>query len=155
MSKEIIFKFKQCEENDPENFYNSNRSLCKECVKARSRKRLVDKADEVRAYERARGKTKKRKAANKAYLKTDAGKDAAKKARKKYIESNKKARLAHIKVGNAVRDGKLSKHSCEECDSENTHAHHDDYAKPLDVRWLCPSCHKQWHKENGEGKNSK
>jgi len=37
--------------------------------------------------------------------------------------------------------------------SEYIHAHHDDYDKPLDVRWLCAAHHKQWHDENGEAKN--
>ena len=31
---------------------------------------------------------------------------------------------------------------------------HDDYAKPLSVRWLCGKCHTAWHQENGEGLNA-
>jgi hypothetical protein len=63
---------------------------------------------------------------------------------------------AHTITSNAIRDGKLFKEPCEICSEVNAvHAHHDDYAKPLNVRWLCAAHHSQWHKKNGEGLNVK
>lgn len=37
---------------------------------------------------------------------------------------------------------------CEICHDEKTDAHHDDYEKALEVRWLCRLHHMQVHKEN-------
>ncbi len=56
----------------------------------------------------------------------------------------------------AVRTGQLVPQACEGCGAEDTlkggrrsvQAHHDDYNKPLDVRWFCPACHHAWHKTN-------
>ena len=61
---------------------------------------------------------------------------------------------AHTMVNNAIRDKRLFKEPCEVCNcTEKIHAHHDDYAKPLNIRWLCAEHHRQWHIENGEAKN--
>lgn len=35
--------------------------------------------------------------------------------------------------------------SCERCGDPKTERHHDDYDKPLEVRWLCKSCHERHH----------
>ncbi len=50
---------------------------------------------------------------------------------------------AKIAVNNAVRDGRLKKSdTCEACGATGLlHGHHHDYAQPLSVTWLCPSCH--------------
>lgn len=47
----------------------------------------------------------------------------------------------------AIESGKLVRQPCEKCGSEPTEAHHDDYSKPLDVRWLCKPCHGQEHRK--------
>ncbi len=40
----------------------------------------------------------------------------------------------------------LAPEPCEVCGATgDVEAHHDDYAKPLEVRWLCPSHHKLLH----------
>lgn len=52
---------------------------------------------------------------------------------------------AHDAVRAAVKSGRLERRPCEECGAEKVHAHHDDYAKPLDVRWLCPYHHVHAH----------
>jgi hypothetical protein len=52
---------------------------------------------------------------------------------------------AAMRVSTAIRNGSLVKESCEECGGE-AHAHHDDYSKPLEVRWLCPEHHMGMHR---------
>lgn len=48
--------------------------------------------------------------------------------------------VARVKA--SVDLGLIHKHRCcESCGATPTQAHHDDYGKPLDVRWLCRRCH--------------
>jgi len=107
-----------------------------------------------RAYDKARLRDPKRMKARRDYQKTNKGKLAHSKACKKWVEKNQIKRAAHILVGNALRDGRLKKKPCEICGDKKSHGHHDDYAKPLEVRWLCDAHHKEWHSENGEGANA-
>jgi formylmethanofuran dehydrogenase subunit E len=50
-----------------------------------------------------------------------------------------------VKIG--IRDGKIIKPKlCEHCKEEKIlNGHHPDYSKPLEVVWLCHSCHKLLH----------
>lgn len=50
----------------------------------------------------------------------------------------------------AVRTGKITRPNvCEAAGCNRTgtrlQAHHDDYDKPLEVRWYCGSCHRLIH----------
>jgi hypothetical protein len=129
---------------------------CKECNKSDVRGNYRKNIDHYKEYEKGRADKPNRVAARKAYAETDDGKDAVRRARKAWSGRNPIKRLASTIVGNAVRDGRILKPSdCSSCGSEpkRLHGHHDDYAYPLVVRWLCPGCHSEWHKKNGEGKN--
>lgn len=95
----------------------------------------------------------------KAYRQTEVGKVNFKAEQDRYYKSGgRKQRVKKwasrkalcSKVYLAVKRGEIVRGlTCEECSSSNhIDAHHDDYSKPLDVRWLCRKCHNKWHKHN-------
>ena len=54
---------------------------------------------------------------------------------------------ARYKLNNAIKAGRIKRLPCEICGA-TAEAHHDDYNKPLEVRWLCKTHHSEWHKNN-------
>jgi len=119
---------------------------CKDCVKARVGKHREENLDDIREYDRQRGDLPHRVALRKAYAKTEQGKARVAVGRLAYIERNPEKRAAHVIVGNAVRDGRLVKGPCVHCGNPKANAHHEDYARPLEVTWLCAPCHAAHHK---------
>ena len=67
-----------------------------------------------------------------------------------YTRAQKRAKY---QVAKALASGFLVKTECHECAAPDTVAHHDDYNRPLHVKWLCPKCHAQWHRGKREGLN--
>lgn len=100
-------------------------------------------------------KTDKSKRYQADYAKSDVGRRSTVIRGAKYKSNNPIKRKAQSAISNAIAAGKLiSPNRCEHCSKAGqVHAHHDDYAHPLWVRWLCPRCHKAWHKVNGVGFN--
>lgn len=125
---------------DATEFYASNKSRCKDCVKQSVTKYRLDNIERIRQYDRMRAYQPHRLAKNIAI-------GAA------WRVSHPKRRAAQIAVGNAVRDGRLQKLPCMVC-GEKSEAHHPDYDSPLDVVWLCPSHHKQAHALTKKAKES-
>jgi len=140
--------------SDAVEFYDGVKSHCKECHKQKVRENRQAKADYYRAYDAIRFQTDPRvKARHRRYQATAAGKEAMRKARKKWMNEKPEARAAHIILGNAVRDGRVVKPAvCTKCGRKptrrNMHAHHEDYAFPLSVIWLCATCHCKTHKDD-------
>jgi hypothetical protein len=126
-----------CGASPPKNPYRGVDSRCRECHKAKIRENRTARIDHYREYDRRRGSRR-------------TSEDT-----RVYRNENPAKYKAQMAVGNAVRDGRLEKADrCEQCNSDDSlHGHHDDYAKPLNVRWLCAACHHQWHAANGEAKN--
>ncbi len=51
----------------------------------------------------------------------------------------------HHQVAVAKRSGDLVPQPCESCGSVDVVAHHDNYGKPLAVRWVCQKHHREIH----------
>ena len=80
--------------------------------------------------------------------------DKVRESWRKYRSSHKEERAEYDRIINvvthAIRDGIINRpDTCSICGEVGAllHGHHDDYSKPLDVRWVCVQCHKDIHRE--------
>lgn len=108
------------------------------CVRCRHER--TDFEDGIKTCNRCR--------ADKArYQKTPKGRAVHNKAKYKWRKTRHGQELfkAHLKVYGAVKRGVLQKQPCEVCSDSKAQAHHDDYNKPLDVKWLCVFHHRELH----------
>ena len=138
-----------CEQTKPDDdFYSSSKTRCKTCQKAAVANYRKNNLEKVRGKDRERSGLPHRVAARESYSLTEAGKVRLSAGKMAWIARNPEKRAAHITLGNAVRDGKVIKPKrCNRCgEGGRLHAHHEDYAKPLAVEWLCSPCHKAEHK---------
>ena len=120
---------------------------CKSCAKRDVHIHREENLEKVREYDRNRPNYKERLQRNKEYAKTTKGKEASAKSRDNYRYKHVDRYKAKMLVGNALRDGKvLRPDRCQHCSVECVpQGHHNDYSKPLDVIWVCVSCHIEFH----------
>jgi len=105
---------------------------CKECAKADVKARYALTRPERSAYERERFQRPERKEQIRL---------CAIKRRRKHPEKSS----AYGKLYWALKTGKIKRLPCEICGKRKSQAHHHDYFKPLDVRWLCFKHHREVH----------
>ena len=119
---------------------------CKECVKARVLIHRGKNLNDIRAYDRKRGRTEKRKARVRQNQKDNP--EVHNKATRKHYTKNKEKSYASGLVSRALERGILVRGRCEVCGTnKRVEGHHDDYFKPLSVRWLCYIHHKESHRK--------
>ena len=104
--------------------------VCKECQRSRSR-----------SLEPFKGGVYKK------YRSSDKGMATRNKNQRDYAKRHPEKCKAHSMVNRAIAAGSLTRDVCEVCGDKNPHAHHDDYSKPLEVRWLCKTHHNEHHQQ--------
>jgi len=106
---------------------------CIVCNKKDVHEHRVLQIDKIREYDRERGSTKKRIERNSARMKI-------------YKKEHPEKVKARAKANDAVRCGKMVKKPCAVCGTtKRIEKHHPDYAKPLEVVFLCSVHHKRAH----------
>lgn len=142
---------KNCGETKPlQEFYSQPSSKdgrfskCKSCIRVYDAARLAENKKNPEWVEKEL--IRHRKAAAKSAANGYKSK-RHEKGYEKWLKKNPDKRKAHNMVGNAIKSGKLIKCPCEICGEIKSEAHHDDYSKPLNVRWFCKKHHHDHHVE--------
>lgn len=73
--------------------------------------------------------------------------DLRKKANAKFWRKNPNVVKAYNQLRRAIKKGIVIECCCVVCGAK-AEAHHDDYLKPLDVKWFCKKHHEEWHLTN-------
>lgn len=115
---------------------------CKQCYKQKVAINRLANLERYREYDRRRGRLPHRLKANRLCARQ---RDRSQ-SQIAWRERNPEKRAAHVILGNALRSGRIKKAPCEICGKKKAEAHHDDYAFPLKVRWLCRKHHAELHR---------
>ena len=81
------------------------------------------------------------------WTRSDPGKKWIKAYDKVYNQTPERKQKHHVRMftTTAIALGILVRQACEMCGVKETEAHHTDYSKPLEVRWLCRTHHAAHH----------
>ena len=110
---------------------NVHQGYCYKCQAHRDRERRMHNKQSIAFVTAERNRVSKR-------LKTD--------------PIYKYKRMVNVFTNYATRLQIILRQPCEVCGGTvKVDAHHDDYGKPLEVRWLCRSHHNKHHQIHGEG----
>jgi hypothetical protein len=86
-------------------------------------------------------------ARRKAYAQTERGRETTYAGVRAWTLRNPEKCKAQSELKYAVRTGRITKDPCEVCGATDlVHGHHEDYSRPLEVLWLCPTHHAELHR---------
>ena len=61
--------------------------------------------------------------------------------------NQKQKHYARTYANTYLKRGLIKREGCCICGNEKSEMHHDDYTKPLEVKWFCRSHHLEHHKK--------
>jgi len=134
-------------EKEKERFYR-NLGQCKECKKEYKEKWNQENREHVRKVVHENYLRNKDKVIERTKRWRQENKEKFNKSWKKSHEKDKSKRRARKIVNYHLQKGNLAKPlCCETCLKQGQlEAHHEDYNLPLNVKWLCTSCHGIKHR---------
>ena len=139
-----LYRCGTCKKFKPyEDFYKNKRTILgitSECKKCHCEESMKTRNVDLKRESNQRYMEHARKEDPKKFRERD-------RERKREKDEKYYARKA---LNNAVKRGDIVKPNCCESCGKNTRvtAHHEDYTKPLDVKWLCYKCHGKIHRNN-------
>lgn len=107
-------------------------SYCKECSGKSRHNSYLKNREKRRAHDYKYQRSPKALELHRAF---------SSKVRKLYPEKIR----CRDKVYKAIKSGKIIRGNCEGCGKPKAQAHHKDYSKPFEIKWLCPACHTKEH----------
>jgi hypothetical protein len=152
----ILDARKEHRKNDPERFRKyTKKSYERYREKYIEKQRIYNEKNRQKINEKQRKYNEKNRdrinEKQNAFLATEKGREYS---LSYYYETKEKFQIkrnARNKLRYAVRSGNIMKPEiCDLCLSKTKlHGHHEDYSKPLDIKWVCNFCHKKIHNEKG------
>lgn len=153
---------KKCRNEKRKKLHNSNPEKYKAYKREISKKRRLEKPEEYKKWRKEyqeKNREKIRLQVHENYLKNkehvlsrtkkwrQEHKEEFKEMWIKSIEKDPMKRKARRYLNHAIEYGKIIKPlECSLCkENKKLQAHHEDYARPLEVIWMCSSCHAYIH----------
>ena len=152
----------KCDEPKPLNDFYKHKAMadghlnkCKPCTIDAVAKNRAANIDHYREADRNRESDLRKASRRRYFLKvrnTERYKEMRRVSTIKYREKHPIKTACRVQWLSFIRNNEwLKRDACDECgDKYKIEAHHEDYTKPLSVKWLCKNCHGARHKEINE-----
>ncbi len=122
--------------------------LCRDCRNAYNRAWVAKRKAEGRPVRTGKMTREYYRAYALEYIERDGVRESlAARARRLRLDPIERYKAASRRVvRREIGAGRMVRGPCEVCSEFPTDAHHDDYDKPLEVRWLCRTHHNAHHR---------